>query len=78
MAECAAVGCNRREVILEPQESPIAHLDIAREGWEASPAGSGRWHFVCPHCAKKRQVVLLSWGERGPPYARVRCSNAEG
>ena len=78
VAECAATGCTRTEVILDPRESPITHLDIAREGWEVGPAGSGRWHLICPHCAKKRQVVLVSWGERGPPYARVRCANAEG
>ena len=78
VAECAATGCARTEVILEPRESPISHLGIAREGWEVSPAGSGRWHLLCPHCAKKLRVVLISWGERGPPYARVRCANAEG
>jgi len=78
VAECAATGCDRTEVILEPRESPIPHLDIAQEGWEVNPAGKERWHFICPRCVRKREVVLMSWGERGPPYARVRCANAEG
>lgn len=78
VAECAATGCSRTEAILEPSDSPIDHLDIAQNGWEVGSAGEGRWQFICPRCAKKRRVVLMSWRERGPPFTRVRCANAAG
>ena len=73
--ECGATGCDRRTSLVAPERSTVDALELAEEGWTVSGA-EGLGQFICPACSREPRVVLMSWGDKGPPYVKVRCLNA--